>query len=128
MRAEVEQRLDAAQRAAAEQARARPLLPWLEVLCAGPPAPTAMVGAPPTDVTPIMPMDGQLVTETGETLSPREVDVLRLLAAGATNAAIAHRLVISLHTVKTHVAHILAKLNVASRTEAALWARERGFV
>ena len=69
---------------------------------------------------------GVHVAATGETLSPREIDVLRLIAGGANNSEIAQQLVISLHTVKTHVAHILAKLNVASRTAAALRARELG--
>jgi LuxR family maltose regulon positive regulatory protein len=69
---------------------------------------------------------GLLVAETGETLSSREVDVLCLIATGANNATIAEELVISVHTVKTHVAHILAKLNVASRTAAAVRARELG--
>jgi predicted ATPase/DNA-binding CsgD family transcriptional regulator/transcriptional regulator with XRE-family HTH domain len=67
---------------------------------------------------------GVYIPMTGETLTPREVDVLRLLANGASNPQIAERLVISLHTVKTHVAHILAKLGVASRAEAMLRARE----
>jgi predicted ATPase/DNA-binding NarL/FixJ family response regulator/DNA-binding XRE family transcriptional regulator len=67
---------------------------------------------------------GVYIPKTGETLTPREVDVLRLLANGASNPQIAERLVISLHTVKTHVAHILAKLGVASRAEAMLRARE----
>jgi DNA-binding NarL/FixJ family response regulator len=71
-------------------------------------------------------MGGLFVAETGETLSPREVEVLRLVASGANNAAIAEELVISVHTAKAHVAHILAKLNVASRTAAALQARELG--
>ena len=87
-----------------------------------------MAAAPSTHDTPIVPLGGLFVAETGETLSPREVEVLRLIAVGANNAAIAQQLVISLHTVKTHVAHILAKLNVTSRTEAALRARELGFV
>ena len=65
---------------------------------------------------------------TGETLTPREVEVLRLLANGASNPQIAERLVISLHTVKTHVAHLLAKLRVASRAEAMLRARELGIL
>jgi len=65
-----------------------------------------------------------VVPETGETLTPREVEVLRLIAAGATNRAIAEQLVISEGTVKSHVHHILRKLNVTSRTQAA--ARARG--
>jgi predicted ATPase/DNA-binding NarL/FixJ family response regulator/DNA-binding XRE family transcriptional regulator len=68
--------------------------------------------------------EGLFIHTTGETLTPREVEVLRLLAVGASNPQIAARLVISLHTVKTHVAHILAKLQVASRAEAMLRARE----
>jgi DNA-binding NarL/FixJ family response regulator len=127
LRIELEQRLDPAQRAAAiEQARAQDLPPWLEAVCVRPPALVMVAEAPPTNTTPVVPVGGLLVPSTGETLSPREVEVLRLIAAGANNAAIAQQLVISLHTVKTHVAHILAKLNVASRTEAALQARELG--
>lgn len=52
-------------------------------------------------------------------LTGREVEVLRLLAAGRSNQAIADTLVISLHTAKRHVANILEKLGAASRTEAA---------
>ncbi|MCB9105605.1 MAG: hypothetical protein H6633_15415 [Anaerolineales bacterium] len=64
--------------------------------------------------------------ESDETLSAREVEVLRLLTAGASNQAIADTLVLSIHTVKRHVANILTKLNVASRTQAAARARELG--
>ena len=73
--------------------------------------------------------DGALVVpETGEALTPREVEVLRLIAAGAGNAAIAEQLFISVHTVKRHVAHLFAKLAVDSRTQAAARARELGLV
>ncbi len=63
------------------------------------------------------------VPDTGETLTRREVEVLRLLAAGASNRTIAEQLVISEGTVKSHVHHIFGKLNVRSRTEAAARAR-----
>jgi LuxR family maltose regulon positive regulatory protein len=66
------------------------------------------------------------IAATGETLSIREVEVLRLLAAGTSNQQIAENLVLSIHTVKRHVANILAKLNVPSRTQAAARARELG--
>ncbi|WP_136708157.1 LuxR family transcriptional regulator [Agromyces sp. H66] len=57
-------------------------------------------------------------------LTGRQVDVLRLLAEGRTNAEIAERLVLSVRTVDTHVAAILAKLGVSSRHEAARMAGE----
>jgi ATP/maltotriose-dependent transcriptional regulator MalT len=66
------------------------------------------------------------VPDTGEILSPREVEVLRLLADGASNATIAETLFISPNTVKTHVARLLAKLGVTSRTAAAVRARTLG--
>ncbi len=50
--------------------------------------------------------------------------MLRLLAAGASNRAIAEELVVSLPTVKTHVSRVLAKLNVRSRGQAVARARE----
>jgi ATP/maltotriose-dependent transcriptional regulator MalT len=64
-----------------------------------------------------------LIAQTGETLTAREVEVLRLLAQGASNQAIADALVVSIPTVKTHVSRILAKLDVQSRTQAAARAR-----
>jgi ATP/maltotriose-dependent transcriptional regulator MalT len=68
------------------------------------------------------------VPETGETLSPREIEVLRLVAEGASNRTIAERLVLSEETIKSHVARILRKLDVASRTQAAARARALGLV
>ena len=55
-------------------------------------------------------------------LTPREVQVLRLLAQGLDNEAIAQRLVVTKRTVQNHVSNIYGKLGVASRTEAMLYA------
>ncbi len=63
------------------------------------------------------------VPDTGAVMTPREVEVLRLLVEGASNKAIAARLVVSLPTVKTHISRILAKLGVQTRGEAAARAR-----
>lgn len=56
-------------------------------------------------------------------LSPRELEVVSLIDAGLSNQEIAHRLFIALPTVKNHVHHILDKLGVRTRTEAAAWFR-----
>lgn len=61
-------------------------------------------------------------------LSEREVEVLRLLASGASNREIAAALVITEGTVKNHVTNILSKLGVSDRTQAALKARELGLL
>ena len=61
-------------------------------------------------------------------LSAREVEVLRLLAAGRSNPEIAAALVISRHTVERHVNHILAKTGAANRVEAAAFAHRHGLV
>ncbi|MET8627870.1 response regulator transcription factor [Kitasatospora sp. NPDC004669] len=60
-------------------------------------------------------------------LTPREEDVLRLLATGLPNAAIARRLFIGQATVKTHVNHLFAKLGVTTRAEAIAWAHSHGY-
>jgi DNA-binding NarL/FixJ family response regulator len=61
-------------------------------------------------------------------LTPREHDVLRLLVQGLTNGQIALRLQVSLSTAKAHVEHILDKLGVSDRTQAAVRAVELGLV
>lgn len=66
--------------------------------------------------------------ESHETLTERETDVLRLLAKGYANKEIAQELIIGEKTVKSHVSNILAKLNVPSRTQAALYAVRIGMV
>ncbi len=60
--------------------------------------------------------------EHPQPLTERETDVLRLLAQGQSNKEIGRALSISEQTVKTHVAHVLSKLDVSSRTQAALYA------
>jgi DNA-binding NarL/FixJ family response regulator len=63
-----------------------------------------------------------------ELLTPREVQVLELLAEGLPNKAIAERLRISDHTVKFHVASISGKLGAANRTDAVRRAARRGLI
>ena len=67
-------------------------------------------------------------TVPGETLSEREVEVLRLMAKGAANKEIAAALFISESTVKTHIANIFQKLDVNDRTEAVTTALQKGII
>jgi NarL family two-component system response regulator LiaR len=63
---------------------------------------------------------------TPDPLTPREMQVLRLIAQGLDNAEIAERLVISEGTARTHVSNILGKLHLANRIKAALYALREG--
>ncbi|MFC8428262.1 response regulator [Streptomyces sp. NPDC057253] len=62
------------------------------------------------------------------TLSPREIDILRLVASGRTNREIAAQLYLSEGTVKNHVSRILSRLSLRDRTQAALRARDLGLL
>jgi DNA-binding NarL/FixJ family response regulator len=91
---------------------------WLSPTIAGQVVSRA-VGRPPAPPDP---------TTSPLPLTPSEIEVLRLLAQGLDNAAIAQRLVVAKRTVQNHVSNIYGKLGVASRTEAALLAIRHGLV
>jgi LuxR family maltose regulon positive regulatory protein len=63
-----------------------------------------------------------------EPLTGRELEVLRLLAAGTPNRAIAEQLVVTPDTVKKHLSHIFDKLGAGNRTQAVVRARELGLL
>ena len=72
--------------------------------------------------------EGMVMPEVERPLSARELEILKLVATGVTNAEIAHKLSISANTVKVHLRNIFAKLEVESRTEAATLAIRNGWV
>lgn len=85
----------------------------------------------PSDVATLFPaasLAGQPLVELQEALTPREREVLQMLASGLANKEIAAKLSISDHTVKFHVASILGKLGAATRTEAVALGIRRGLV
>ena len=83
-------------------------------------------GAPEAPPAPMAPADAAAAAPNGFTpLSPREEDVLREIARGASNKEIARALDIAETTVKIHVQHILRKLSLSSRVQAAVYASDR---
>jgi DNA-binding NarL/FixJ family response regulator len=74
------------------------------------------------------PAPGAPATDAARSLSERELGVVRLVAQGLSNAEIAARLYLSEATVKSHIARILAKLNLRDRVQIAVYAYEHGIV
>ena len=70
----------------------------------------------------------RLAADVEVPLTQRESEVLRQLAHGLTNKQIAEALHISYETVKEHVQHVLRKIGVSDRTQAAVWAVRKGLV
>jgi len=89
---------------------------------------SGLVVTTPASLSDLLPNAPPFAAELAEPLSERELEVLDLLAEGLSNKLIAHRLTISEHTVKTHIASILAKLGASNRTEAVSQAIRRGLV
>ncbi len=87
-----------------------------------------LVAFDPSVSGPLLPSMLQLLQDGDIAPTPRELDVLQLLAEGLTNRAIAAELGISEHTVKFHVNALLNKFNAQSRTEAVVVATKLGFL
>lgn len=83
----------------------------------------------PADVTVVAVAGSTLASDNNDTtLTPRELEVLALMAEGASNKAIARRLGISVHTAKFHVGSLLDKLDATGRTDAVAQAVRQGVI
>jgi DNA-binding NarL/FixJ family response regulator len=80
----------------------------------------------PSSVAEVIPLPPRLVTEQEPTA--REIEVLQLISDGLVNREIGHRLFLSEETVKSHVRHILAKLQARSRAHAVAVGFRRGLI
>jgi DNA-binding NarL/FixJ family response regulator len=76
----------------------------------------------------LRPSAGAAIVPALATLTPRETEVLRLVAEGLSNQQVAGRLVVTEETVKTHVSRVLRKLGLRDRTQAVIAAYESGLV
>lgn len=91
-------------------------VPGLRLAMPGEPADVELVAA------------GELSPEAAVALTPRELDVLALIAEGASNKAIARKLAISVHTVKFHITSLFDKLDAEGRAEAVAQAARLGAI
>jgi DNA-binding NarL/FixJ family response regulator len=82
----------------------------------------------PGDLHALLPAPRAISADSGEALTPRELEVFAMLAEGAGNKQIAWKLGISEHTVKFHVASIMSKLQATSRTEAVSIGIRKGLI
>ena len=102
--------------------------PAAEILAAIEAAAAGLAAVDPRDLEGLLAAAPQAVAETAAPLTARELEGLRMLAEGAANKTIAWKLAISEHTVKFHVAQILAKLNAGTRTEAVTVGIRKGLI
>ena len=105
--------------------RVASLLPRAQFVLLDGSATLAATAPPVLDFLASLP-DDKAATAVSTSLSQREIQVLRLVAAGKSNQQIADELVISLNTVRRHVSNIFDKTGAANRVEAATYARDHG--
>ena len=89
--------------------------------------PSTASGTPPDNASRVL-SNGGRIPLLRETLTTRERDVLRLLGTGISNHEIAHKLTVTVNTVKTHLGSIYSKLRVHNRVQATVRARELGLL
>jgi two-component system, NarL family, response regulator YdfI len=99
-----------------------------EVLAAVEAAASGLVVIDPSTLDSMLPAAAATVSADSPALTPRELEVLRMMAEGAANKTIAWKLSISEHTAKFHVASILSKLNAGSRAEAVAIGIRKGLI
>lgn len=88
----------------------------------------AMTRAMASRLLKIMASTNRQTADSSRDLTEREMEVLQLLAQGASNPQIAEELFITVNTVKTHIRHILTKLQLENRTQAAAYAVQQGII
>ncbi len=100
----------------------------LAALLTGVPGVRLVSGKETADAVVVLPTDPSSAANGAVPLTPRELEVLTLLAEGASNKLIAQRLGISVHTAKFHVGSLLDKLDAIGRTDAVAHAAQLGVI
>lgn len=99
-----------------------------EIIAAIEAAAAGLAAIDPRDLEPLLATQARPSPVSSQPLTPRETEVLRLMAEGAANKVIAWKLGLSEHTVKFHVASIFAKLDAGTRTEAVTNGIRQGLI